>query len=133
MFVQDMLAIETLSQELTILTLESKKKLQRKSFEALMRIEGVEPPRREAPDPKSGVSTNSTISAVERQIYERFLKKKGVLLNYLTPHSPTRNCSYRPSLLQILCAYQEVEHASCLWAVLRAAPDRVNYRVPPLP
>lgn len=42
-----------------------------------MRIEGVEPPRREAPDPKSGVSTNSTISAVERQIYERFLKKKG--------------------------------------------------------
>lgn len=56
---------------------ETKKSFKEKLFEALMRIEGVEPPRREAPDPKSGVSTNSTISAVERQIYESFLKKKG--------------------------------------------------------
>lgn len=31
-----------------------------------MRVKGLEPPRREAPDPKSGVSTNFTTPAVNR-------------------------------------------------------------------
>ena len=32
-----------------------------------VRMKGLEPPRREAPDPKSGVATNYTTSAKRRQ------------------------------------------------------------------
>ena len=34
-----------------------------KGVKKMVRMRGLEPPRREAPDPKSGVSTNFTTSA----------------------------------------------------------------------
>ncbi|MDG0993231.1 MAG: hypothetical protein P8O22_00700, partial [Akkermansiaceae bacterium] len=38
----------------------------------LVRVKGLEPPRREALDPKSSVSTNSTIPALEQDEYNKF-------------------------------------------------------------
>ena len=37
-----------------------------------VRMKGLEPPRREAPDPKSGVATNYTTSAKRVQSYNFF-------------------------------------------------------------
>ncbi len=33
----------------------------------MVRMRGLEPPHREAPDPKSGVSTNFTTSAIDKK------------------------------------------------------------------
>ena len=46
----------------------------------MVRMEGIEPPRLSAPEPKSGVSTNFTTSAIERT--ERQKAQKSDLLTF---------------------------------------------------
>ena len=54
-----------------------------------VRVKGLEPPRREALDPKSSVSTNFTTPAIKKE-----LKYKQVFLKYFRPKGKRRNVSY---------------------------------------
>ena len=54
--------------------------------ELIVRMEGLEPPRREAPDPKSGAATNYATCAIS------IMKTKNIPFCYRTKNNP---CSFQ--------------------------------------
>ena len=53
-------------------------------MQSLVRIKGLEPPRLSAPDPKSGVATNYTISALVRCKGSYFFAISNLTLSFLS-------------------------------------------------